>query len=182
MSKSLDLIYKYASVDKVAKKKKRKRRKKDYPFSRAYQSALSFPTLGLTRAIQQRATLGRAAVGTKGLTTNEAKIVSKLQGETPVNTPWVSKILSLGQTDAREKTYPVSRFLTHPGTSTAIGAVIGGAGKGLPGAVAGGIESGVGGLIDRTTHARASLGRAALNRRGTWASDREVLRILGSKG
>jgi len=172
MTKSEALIYKYASLNKEADKKKKKSKKKinskksskkkTYAGSRGYTTYGSMASLGLSRTIAQRATMGRAAKGQKGITKNEAKVLKALKGKV----------------DPKGKTYPISRFMTSPITGAA---VTGGAYTALGGPKLGLVGAGIGAgsqAILRAAEARANIGRSRKGRKGTLPSDKKVLKAL----
>jgi len=179
MTKSESLIYKYASLNKEADKKKKKSKKKinskksskkkTYAGSRGLMTAANIGSYGIVRPIFQRATMGRAALGQKGITANEAKVLKALKGKV----------------DPKGKTYPISRFMSSPtaaaattgGQFAALGAahnpksaLLMGAGGALYG---GALQAGY-----RAANARANIGRARKGRKGTLPSDKKVLKAL----
>lgn len=172
MTKSEALIYKYASFEKEADKKKKKSKKKlnskksskkkTYAGSRGYTTYGSIGSLGLSRAVAQRATMGRAAKGKKGITKNEAKVLKALKGKV----------------DPKGKTYPISRFMTSPATAAGAAGISYGAlfgpKIGVPAAaMAAGSQA-----ILRAAEARANIGRSRKGRKGTLPSDKKVLKAL----
>ena len=146
----------------------------NYPFSRLYQGIKSLKSFGLRRAIQARATMGRAAVAKKGLTGTERGILQTLQGKTPVTK------------GGRLKTYPISRFLTSPvamGTTAATltlpAAVAAGPFAPMVLASSAGLTAGRVGL-GRATAARGYIGRAASPKvvKGILPSDKRVIEAI----
>ena len=181
MTKSEALIYKYASFEKEADKKKKKKskkkinskkpsNKKTYAGSRAFMTAANLGSFGIYRPISQRATMGRAAKGQKGITKNEAKVLKALKGKV----------------DPKGKTCPISRFFTSPAASAAVSgaqyATIGGIGGSPKSAlIMGGLGAAYGGALQagyRAVNARANVGRARVGRKGTLPSDKKVLKAL----
>ncbi|MBC8550364.1 MAG: hypothetical protein H8D23_12035 [Candidatus Brocadiales bacterium] len=137
-----------------------------YPLTRAYNSGMSWTYYNIPRAINARAMQGRVNVGSPGLTEKERLIMSNMDP------------------NSEDKTYPISRAITNPVTSSiglgAMGAVLGGANAGVAGAVVGaGVGAGLGygaTYFDRAMTARGYVGRARAGREGILPSDRRVLR------
>ncbi len=169
MSKALEVFEKLAAK-KDKKKKSKKKKKSTYPISRGIGTYGSMASLGLNRAIQQRAVKGRAAIGAKGLTHNEELVLKN------VKVP-----------DNDSRTYPISRALTSPAVGAGmmgaqygvLGKMMGARGAGLGAMVAGGAALGAAGTaLTRGIHARANVGRSRKGRSGTLPSDRSVLESL----
>ena len=137
-----------------------------YPLTRAYNSGMSWNYYNIPRAINARAMQGRVNVGSPGLTEKERLIMSNMEP------------------NSKDITYPISRALTNPVTSSigvgVMGAVLGGANAGPAGAIIGaGLGAGLGygsTYFDRAMTARGYVGRARAGREGVLPSDRRILR------
>ena len=149
--------------EKLAKKKKKSSKKKSYTGSRAVATGMSAQTFGLARALSSRAMMGRAATGAGGISPNEDIVLNA-----------ISK-----NHNSKGKTYPISRFMNHPGVAAAtVGAQYGSMFKSPAIGIAGGAMAAANVTLSRAIHARANIGRSRIGRTGTFASDKKVLKAL----